>query len=140
MGKRKVKNVHTCSSGHVKESQAGKNLPSAIKRQFCYFHGYFCCILTSLVFDNGVPTVLNLQTFVTGFQSLILRNHKLLSCCANWQNGKPVKAVTKLMLMLVQANAVRNSHYQTLITRSTLHPKLFEYDGSLLGQIQVFTA
>ncbi len=53
---------------------------------------------------------------------------------------KPVKrkaceVVTKLMLMLVQVNAFHNSHYQTVIKRSTVHPKQVEYDNSLLRQI-----
>ncbi len=33
----------------------------------------------------------------------------------NWQYEKPVKAVTKLMLMLAEVNAFLKSHYQTPI-------------------------
>ncbi len=52
----------------------------------------------------------------------------LLSSCVNWHAAKPVRAVTTLMLMLAQVNAFRNSHKQTLIKLSTVHPKQVKYD------------
>ncbi len=44
------------------------------------------------------------------------------------------------MLMLAQVNTFLNSHYQTLIKYSTVHPKQVKYDDSLRRQIQVFVA
>ncbi len=65
------------------------------------------------------------QTSETGFQSAIFWKHNLLSGCVHWQNIKPMKAMTTLMLMLMlaQVNAFPNDHYQTLMKQSTVHPK-----------------
>ncbi len=46
-------------------------------------------------------------------------------------SGVPVNAVTKLMLMPTQVNALCSSHYQTLIKHSAVHQKQVEHEDSL---------
>ncbi len=108
------------------------------QRKYPHQMKHFCCGSAFLLHDNGVLAPLKLQTFKTRFQSGTLLNCNLLSSCVNWHPTKPVKAVTTLLLMLVQVNAFRRSHYQTLIKHSTVHPKRVEYDDSLWRQIRVF--
>ncbi len=59
------------------------------------------------------------------------------SDCVNCQCEKSVKVVTKLMLMLAQVNGFLNSHCQTLLKHSTVHPKQVEYDDSLWRWFQM---
>ncbi len=54
--------------------------------------------------------------------------------------GVPVNAVATPMLMLAQVNVFSDSHYQTLIKHSTVHPKQVEYDDNLLRRIWVCVA
>ncbi len=99
-----------------------------------------CCGSALLLHDNGVLASLKPQTFETRFQSVIFLNSSPFSCCVNWQNGEPVKAVTKLMLMLMLVSAFCNSHDQTLIKHSTVHQKQAEYDNRPLRCIRVFVS
>ncbi len=98
-------------------------------RKFLHQMSNFCCGSAFLLHDNGVLAPLKLQTFETGFQGATFRNRNLHSGCVNWQNGDSAKAVTELMLMLAQVNAI---HYQTLIKHSTVLSKQVEYEDSPL--------